>query len=171
VDSGDRPTVRQSFRTAFPKVLRLLQLSAVKVALLAVAFIPFVLLAVLVYSLLLSQYDIYFYLKDRPAVFWLAAGIRPLLLLAALAAALWLYVRWAFALPILVFEKLSIRSALRASRERIRGVSWRVAFILVGWLFGALLFGAALESVFQLIARGILANAGERPIVIIILLL
>ena len=66
--------------------------------------VPFVLLSVLTYGILLSEHDIYFYWKDRPPVFWLAAAIGGLLLLGALAFGAWLAVRWALALPIIVFE-------------------------------------------------------------------
>jgi glycerophosphoryl diester phosphodiesterase len=167
----ERPSFKQSLRAAFRKVLGIVLLGAIKAALLALALAPFVLLAVLTYNIFLSEHDIYFYLKDRPPVFWLAAGIGALLLCAALAVAMLLYVRWAFALPILLFENQSPRAALRASRERVRGVGWRVGFLLLGWLLGVLLLGVALEAGFRLFAAAVLDNAGERPVALILLLL
>ncbi len=169
--AGERPPVRQMLFAVPLMMLRVARLGALKAALLALTFAPFVLLAVLTYSLLLSQHDIYFYWKERPPVFWLAAGIGVLLLLAALATGMWLYVRWAFALPIVIFEKQSARAALRASRERVRGIGWRVGLILLGWLFGTLLLGLALEAGFRLLAAAMLENAGERPIALVVLLL
>jgi glycerophosphoryl diester phosphodiesterase len=169
--SIERPPVKQMFRAAVGNSLRIVQLGAVQAALLALALVPFVLLAVLTYRMLLSEHDIYFYLKDRPPVFWLAAGIGSLLLLAALCVGMWLYVRWAFALPILLFEKQRPRAALRASRERVRGVGWRVGFILLGWPLGVLLLGVALEAGFRHFAAAVLDNAGERPVAQILLLL
>jgi glycerophosphoryl diester phosphodiesterase len=166
----ERPPITQILRALILQTLRVAQLGAVTAALLALTFLPFVLLAVLTYALLLSQHDIYYYLKERPPVFWLAAGIGALLLLAALAISLWLCVRWAFALPILLFEKQSARPALRASRDRVRGVGWRVGFLLLGWLLCALLLGVALAAGFRLFAAAVLDNAGERPVVLILLL-
>ncbi len=168
---GERPSVRPRLRDAWRHTFRIAQLGAFKVALLALAFVPFVLLALLTYGIFLSQYDINYYLQDRPPAFWLAAGIGALLVLAALAAGLALYVRWAFALPIVLFERQFARTALRVSRERVRGVGWRVGFILLGWQLAVLLLGGVLLAGFRLLAAAILANAGERPIVLILLLL
>jgi glycerophosphoryl diester phosphodiesterase len=167
----ERPPVGQALLAAFLKTLRVAQLAAVMVALLALTFVPFVLLAVLTYGAFLSQHDINYYLTDRPPVFWLAAGVGVLLLLAALAAGVWLFVRWALALPILLFEGQFARAALRASRERVRGVGWRVGLLLLGWQLAALLLGVALLAGFRLLAAAVLENAGEHPIALILLLL
>jgi glycerophosphoryl diester phosphodiesterase len=168
---AERPPVKQALRAALPKTLRIAQLGAAQAALLAMALVPFVLPAFLTYRLLLSGHDIYFYWNDRPPVFWLAAGIGVVLLLGALTVAAWLTVRWAFALPVLLFENQSCRAALRASRERVRGAGWRVGFVLLGWLAGVLLLGAVLEAGFRLLAAAVLEKAGERPTALILLLL
>jgi glycerophosphoryl diester phosphodiesterase len=168
--SVERPPVKQMLLAVFLKTLRVAQLGAVKVALLALTFFPFVLLAVLTYGIFLTRHDIYYYWTDRPPVFWLAAGIGVLLLLAALGTGMWLYVRWALALPILLFEKQRARAPLRASRDMVRGVGWRVGFMLLGWQFGALLLGVALVLGFRLLAAAVLENAGELPIARLLLL-
>jgi glycerophosphoryl diester phosphodiesterase len=170
-DSPGRPALQQVLRAACGKALRIAQLGAVQVALLALTLLPFVLLAALTYGLLLSGHDVNFYLAERPPVFWLAAGIGVLVVLSALAAGLWLYVRWSFALPILLFESTSARAALRASRERVRGVGWRVGAILLGWQLAALLAGLGLRAGFRLIAGAVLDHAGERPTALILVLL
>jgi glycerophosphoryl diester phosphodiesterase len=167
----ERPAVKEKLRGAFSKMWRVVQLGAVLAAVLALTLLPAVLLAAWTYRTFLSEHDIYFYLQVRPPAFWLAVGIGVLLLLAALATLTWLYVRWALALPILLFEDESARAALRASRARVRGAAWRVATILVGWLLGALLLGVALEAGFRLLAAAVLEYAGERPVVVILLLL
>ena len=168
--SVERPPLKETLRAAFGRTLHIVPLGAIMVGLLALAFLPFVLLAFLTYRVLL-QHDINFYLEDRPPLFWLAVGIGVLLLLAALAVGTWLYVRWAFALPILLFEKQRARAALSASRERVRGVAWRVGLISLGWLLGALLIGVGLEIGFRFFASFVLENAGERPVVVSLMLL
>jgi glycerophosphoryl diester phosphodiesterase len=170
-DPGGRPPVQAALRTAARKSWRVTRLGAVMAVLLALALLPFVLLALLTYGILLSGHDIYFYLNVRPPVFWVAAGIGALLLLAALATAAWLYLRWALALPILLFENQTVRAALRASRQRVRGVGWRVGSFLLGWPVGVLLLGAAVEAGFRQFAAAVLANAGERPVALILALL
>lgn len=169
-NTAERPSVPQLVLTAVLKTVHVVQLSAVKVVLLALTFVPFVLLAFAVYVIFLTQHDIYFYWKERPPIFWLAAGIGTVLLLAALGLGMWLYVRWAFALPILLFEKKFAPASLRASRERVRGVGWRVGFLLLGWLLAALLVGTALAACFRLCAAAVLEHAGERPSARILLL-
>jgi glycerophosphoryl diester phosphodiesterase len=170
-DAADRPPIKQALRAIFQRSLGIVRLGAATVVLLALALVPFVLLAVLTYNVLLTEHDIYFYVKDRPPVFWVAAGIGGFLLLAALAVTAVLYIWWAFALPILLFENRTARAALRASRARVRGVGWRVGFILAGWSAGVLLLGAAVEAAFRLFATVVLAAAGERPIIPLLLLL
>jgi glycerophosphoryl diester phosphodiesterase len=169
--SGERPPLRQTLRAAFGKLLRIVELGAVQAGLLALALAPFGLLAVLTYVLFLSEFDIYFYWKERPPVFWVAAGLGGFLVLAALAVGTFLCVRWALALPILLFENQFSRAALRASRDRVRGVGWRVGFLLLGWLLGVLLLGVALQAGFRLGAAAVLEHAGERPVALILLLL
>src|SRR5262249_13811528 len=111
--SPERPPVTRMLRTATGKMLRVAQLGAITAALLALTFLRFVLLALAAYALLLSGHDIYFYVSDRPPAFWVAAGIGVVLFLAAAAAGTVLFVRWAFALPILLFENQPPRTALR----------------------------------------------------------
>ena len=171
IGSAERPPITQTLHAAFLKTVRVAELGAVKVTLLALTFAPFVLLAALVYGVFLSQHDINHYLNNRPPAFWIAAGIGALLLLASLATGMWLYVRWALALPILLFENRFARAALRGSRERVHGVGWRVGFILLGWHLGTLLLGMALQAGFRLLAAAVLENAGERPIGLVLLLL
>jgi glycerophosphoryl diester phosphodiesterase len=166
----ERPPVTRMLQTAVGKMLRVVQLGAVKAALLALTFLPFVLLALLAYALLLTGHDIYFYVSDRPPVFWVAAGIGVVLLLAAAAVGAALFVRWAFALPILLFENQPPRAALRASGERVRGVAWRIGVVLIGWQLVTVLFGAVLLAGFRLVAAAVLARSEESRWAIILLL-
>src|SRR5262249_52676517 len=59
--SVERLPLQQTLRAAFRKSLRIAQLGAVQAAMLALALVPLVLLAVLTYGVLLTEYDIYFY--------------------------------------------------------------------------------------------------------------
>jgi len=171
VVAGERLSVAGLVRAALGKVPRIVRLGAATVALLALVLAPFVLLIYLTYSSLLTGHDIYFYVKERPPVFWLAVGIAGLLVVAAVAVVAWLYVRWAFALPVLLFEKATPSAALRASRDRVRGSAWRVGFVLIGWIVSVLLLGALAGAGFRLVASAVLDRAGERPVATILLLL
>jgi glycerophosphoryl diester phosphodiesterase len=152
-------------------VVRVARLGAVKVVLLALTILPFVLLALLSYGVLLSRHDINFYLAERPPRFWFAAAAGVLIALAALAVGVVLFVRWAFALPILLFESQSARGALRASRERVRGVGWRIGGILVGWQVGVFLLGLGLQTGFRACAAALLEHTGDRVSILVVLLI
>lgn len=162
-DAVKKPTLKHYVRAALTKPGRVVQLAVIKLALMILSFIPFGLLGLFVYWLCLSQHDINYYLAQRPPIFWLAASCGVLLLVGALALGAFLYTRWSLALPILLFEDKYSFAALRTSRERVRGVSWRFGIILFGWLLGAMAIGFALEVGFQHFAAWVLSNAGERP--------
>lgn len=166
-----RPSAGRILLLLGSQMLRVVQLSAIKLALLSLAILPFGLLAVLTYQLLLTGHDIYYYVTDRPPAFWVAAGIGAVLLLAALAVGGFLYVRWALALPLLIFERQFGLTALRASRDRVRGAGWRIGALLLGWHFGALLLGVGLETALRFLAALILDRTGERPVLLILVLL
>jgi glycerophosphoryl diester phosphodiesterase len=168
--SAGRPPWKQVLRAALSTSLRVGRKGAVQAALIALALVPFVLLAALTYGVFLSEYDVYYYLNVRPPAFWLAAGVGGLLLLGALAVAASLLVRWAFALPALLFEGLSVRAALRASRDRTRGVRRRVGTALLGWLAGVLLLGFALEAGLR-VAAGHFLDGGAGLVALALLLL
>src|SRR5262249_41907903 len=55
---AERPPLRQTLRSAFWKTWRIAQLGVVKLSLLALTFVPFVLLALLTYGIFLSRHDI-----------------------------------------------------------------------------------------------------------------
>jgi glycerophosphoryl diester phosphodiesterase len=168
---AERLPLGQMLQAVFHKSLRIAELSAVQAALMVLALIPFVVLAVLTYGLLLTEHDIDFYWKVGPPVFWVAVGIGGILVVAALTVGTLLFVRWAFALPILLFENKSPRAALRASRSRMRGVGWRVGLPLLGWMVGVLVLGGILEVVFRLFAEVALNMVGDRPLTLIPLLI
>jgi glycerophosphoryl diester phosphodiesterase len=170
-DAGDRPALGSMIAAIIRPLPRIAKLGAIQAALVTTALLPFALLAGLTYWSLLSEFDIYFYWKERPPVFWIAAGIGSILSLLALGVATFLLVRWALAVPIVIFEGQSAGAALRASRDRVRGAGRRMGVALCVWLVGNLLVGVIAEAVFRVIAAALLANAGDRPTAVIVLLL
>ena len=98
-----------------------------------IALAPFVALAALAYSLLLTGHDINYFIAERPAAFWAAVAIGAALLAGAAVVFVTLYLRWVFAVPALLFEGVGPVAALRSSRRLISGHSLRVGGVLVGW--------------------------------------
>jgi glycerophosphoryl diester phosphodiesterase len=171
VDAGHRPGLWRVLGSATRNVRGIAQLGAIVTVLLGLTLAPFGLLAVLTYGLLLTEQDIYFYVQDRPPAFWAAVSIGVVLVLAALAAGLTLSIRWALALPIVLFERARAVAALRASRERTQGARLRIGILLVGWPLVVWLVGLGLEAGFLRGATAALTGAGERPLFLILALL
>ena len=170
-DSVSLPKLTQYLAAGVRKPWQVFKLGMVELLFGCLAMAPFILAAVLVYKLLLSEHDINFYLAERPPVFWMAVSSGMVILIASLLVSAFLFTRWSLALPIVLFEDQRTFAALQASRDRVQGVRWRIGSILLGWIVGAILFGIVLEIGFSYFAAYMLANAGERPFVRIMLLL
>ncbi len=116
---------------------------------------PFLAAGGLVYATLLTEFDINYYLREKPPVFWVATVLIGVDALAMSAIFVRVLVGWSFSLPILLFESGDAAAVLRASRERTTGhrltiALWIVAWILVGGALSALVTGvlSVLASVF-----------------------
>jgi len=82
-----------------------------------------------------------------------------------------LAIRWSFALPILLFEQTPPRDALQASAQRVAGIQWQIAGIVLGWQFCILLLGALLNSGFRWSAARLPAGTAENPQILLALLI
>ena len=140
----------------FPALIRLGLLQAAGYL---AASIPFVLGIGLVYWLLL-EFDIYFYINVRPPRFWIALIIAGTISAVYLLLTVWLYVRWLFSIPILVFEGASPSGALRKSWGQTRGRFWELAAPLAVWWIVVLLSSAAMTWLIRAGAAQLLDPAG-----------
>ncbi|MGH9391739.1 MAG: glycerophosphoryl diester phosphodiesterase membrane domain-containing protein, partial [Vicinamibacteria bacterium] len=94
---------------------------------------PFLALAALAYSLLLTDFDINYYLKERPPSFWTAAIVIGALLLVMAALLIRKASGWVYALPLLLFENVEPAKALSVSEGRSRGHRAVIACVLLAW--------------------------------------
>ena len=101
----------------------LIRLGLLQAAGYLVASIPFVLGIGLVYWLLLREWDLYYYINVQPLSWWIALIIAGTISAAYLLLAAWLYIRWLFSIPILVFEGAASLGALKKSWRQTRGRS------------------------------------------------
>jgi len=99
----------------------LIRLGLIQASVYLAAGIPFGLGIGLTYWLLLREYDLYFYLNVQPASWWIAVSIASVLLAAYLLLTAWLYIRWLFAIPFLVFENAGAMESLKRSWKQTRG--------------------------------------------------
>jgi len=117
--------------------------------------IPFALAAGAVYLLLLRDYDINYYLSQRPPEFVEALAIAGLLGAALAALLLRTVARWALALPLVLFENVSPRRALGESARRAAGSYALILAVLAAWAVGAVALVAAAVWLVDFIGRAI----------------
>jgi len=133
-----------------PRLFRLAALVLLRVILNS---IPFVLLLALVYQLLLSDYDINYYLAVKPPE-WRAA-----LIWAALIGFGWaihllrLFISWVFCLPLVLLNAVKPSEALARSRSAAQGQRREIGAWLIGWLI--------LSTLAAAVASALVATAGN----------
>ncbi len=111
-----RPSVRaalmHSVRLAWPVLQVTGRIAAVSLG----AAVPFLLAIGVVYVTLLGEYDINYYLAEKPPVFWGALGLAGGILVGLVSVLAYVLLPAVYALPLLLFEGTEPRAALRASR-------------------------------------------------------
>jgi glycerophosphoryl diester phosphodiesterase len=142
-----RMPVLGALRFAGAHVWPVIRLTVRLAALTLLALAPFLVLAGLVYAALLTQYDINFYLKEKPPVFWVAAALGGLLVAGMVAMLLYLASSWLFALPLVLFEGIKPAEALRTSRQRTAGHRPTLLRWIAGW---GVALNKAHHAIFQL---------------------
>jgi len=99
---------------------------------------PFLAAAGAVYLWLLTEFDINFYLSQKPREWWIAVALMGSILALLVAVLVYRALGWLMSLPMLMFEQVSPREALRRASGRVRGQRREAAVVLVGWGASAL---------------------------------
>jgi glycerophosphoryl diester phosphodiesterase len=134
-----------ALRFAIGHAWPVIQLAARVVLRTALAAAPFLGALAAVYFTLLKEYDINYYLKEKPPAFIASLAIGGIIGAAMVAVLLWLFTGWVFALPLVVFENVRPRAALRLSRERVRGRR-RTLLLWIGGFFLAVFIVSSLAT-------------------------
>ena len=143
--------------TRLPALIRLGLLQAAGYL---VASIPFVLGIGLVYWLLLREWDLYYYINVQPLSWWIAVIIAGAISAAYLFLAAWLYARWLFAIPVLVFEDATPLGALRKSWRQTRGRFRELAVPLAIWWVIVIISSLAMTWLVRAVAAQLLVHIG-----------
>jgi glycerophosphoryl diester phosphodiesterase len=143
--------------TRLPAVLRLGLLQAAGYL---AAGIPFVSAIGLVYRLLLWEWDLYYYVNVQPLSWWIALIIAGTILSLYLLLTAWLYLRWLFSIPILVFEDATPIEALRKSWRRTRGRFREFAVPFAVWWVVVLISSVAVTWLVRAAAAQLLDHIG-----------
>ena len=148
-----------ALRFALAHAWPVLRLTARIVGATLLAVAPFLAALGLTYVMLLGDYDINFYLKERPPVFLVALGVGGVVVVTLTAVLLRLFTGWFYALPLVVFEDVSPARALRVSRERARGHRAMLLAWIVGWALALAAVSAAATSTTIWLARALVPGA------------
>ncbi len=132
--NGTILSVVGSLRFAASSAPSVLRVSARMVANALLVIAPFLVIASLIYSWTLGEYDINYYLAEKPFRFKLAAGFGIGLAMLLISLLLRLASGWFIALPLVLFERVSPAIALSLSRRILAGSRFRVLLWLVVWL-------------------------------------
>jgi glycerophosphoryl diester phosphodiesterase len=123
--------------------------------------VPFLLLLFAVYHFLLGEYDINFYLSEKPPEFIKALILGALIGSALVYALLRLFISWVFCLPFLLINALSPGQALASSREAVHGKRLKIGAWLSSWLGFSLLASAVVSGLMGIIGTLILPLAAK----------
>ena len=115
--------------------------------------VPFVLAAGLVYLALLREHDINYYLSQRPREFVIAEGLVAFIGVGLALTLVRTTVRWALALPLVLFENVHPRHALGKSAKRVVGARFLIFWILVAWIVVASVLLTVATSSVDLVGR------------------
>jgi glycerophosphoryl diester phosphodiesterase len=132
------------------RLARLFSLATRVLLRVTLGIIPFALLLVLIYYLLLSEFDINYYLSGRPPEWRMALGLGGLAAAAAGVNLIRQFVGWVFCLPLLLFNDVSPKQAMSKSREAARGHRFSIGCWLLGWLSVSLLLAAVVSGLMAL---------------------
>ena len=148
---------------------RLLELAVRQIAIMILCLAPFLAAALAAFLLLVGDYDINYLLVKRPPTFWVLAAILGVLAVGALAVAAVLRIRWVYAVPLHLFERLRPKEALAASRKLATEAFWRPARVLVGWWIGVAVASFVSFELLYLAGYLLLPAFRERAIAVVAL--
>ncbi|GAG42483.1 unnamed protein product, partial [marine sediment metagenome] len=114
-----------------------------------VCLLPFAAIAGAAYLAWLSEYDINYYLAEKPPDFWWAAAVGGVTLVGLLLTSGWIYVRLMFALPACVLAEQRPIAGMKTSLRLTKGSVLRNAAILLVWLLIVTVLGGILGAVLQ----------------------
>jgi glycerophosphoryl diester phosphodiesterase len=135
---GQRLGMLDSLRFAAGHAADVLKVTAKMIGWTLLSLVPFLLIAGAVYFGLLGEYDINFYLKERPTEFQVAVGIGVVLVLI---------------LPLILFEQTPATQGLQASQQLVSGQRRPILIWLVTWVICVLILNLVLVALVGLAGR------------------
>jgi glycerophosphoryl diester phosphodiesterase len=157
---GRKTSVSFALREHIVRLPGLVRLGILQAACYAAVCLPFAGGGALTYWILLGDRDINYYLTYRPWNFHVALAIGAVLGAACIFLIAWLFVRWLYAVPAVVFERVPPVNALRVSWRRTRNQFGSIATLLGLWWLLVSLASVATNGLIQMGAGRLLNTAG-----------
>lgn len=154
-----RISIRSALWFAWANALPVLRVAMRLTSFVLLTITPFLVVAGVVYFTLLTEYDISYYLKEKPTVFLVAIGIASVLAATASVVLLRLASGWFLALPLTLFDKVYPDKALRASGEKTRGCRLSLLSWIAAWMLTSILLFAVTTSIVVGLGRLVVPRA------------
>jgi len=169
-DKGIQVSALDALRYAARQAHRLWLFTARLVIRILLLTLPFLALAAGVAWLLISDYDINFYLTEKPSEFWMAALLIGVILMIMLAILLRKTMQWSLTLPLLLFAGVSPSRVFENSTRITRGQSRAVLILLISWGILSLSLSFAILGLLRLLGGWIIPlGSGTLSLTVILL--
>jgi glycerophosphoryl diester phosphodiesterase len=122
---------------------------------------PFLVAIGFIYKAFLTRFDINYYLSERPPVFMVSVALAAALVLVLALLLAPRLTGWAFALPVILFERSGARPAMALSIQRVREHRRAVRSALLIWLACSLLITAVAYGFVRAVALWVLPPFAE----------
>jgi glycerophosphoryl diester phosphodiesterase len=151
--SGKPIDVTTALLFSFNRVKKIFLFAAWLVIKLAIIVAPFVVAGGVVVFVLITDYDINYYLAVKPPKFWVAAGIIGIIGVLMAVLLLRRLINWSLALPLVLFVGTAPTQSFAASTELTRHSGGIILRTLIVWLAAALLLGVVTTIAVQFLAE------------------
>lgn len=159
VAGGNRARVVGALQFAAARAREVVKVAARMLAIILLAAAPFLVFVGLIYFAFLGQYDINYYLKEKPPAFVAAVGLAGITGAGFVVLIIRLATSWFFALPLVLFENVTASNALRVSRDRVIGHRRTVLAWIVGWALALLVLSTVTSAIVLLVGRTLVPRA------------
>lgn len=135
-----------------------------------IRLLPALALCALIARVLISEYDINFYLTEKPAEFLIAAALIGGILLALSITLVRKLIEWSFSLPLILFGRHTPAGAFSESAKRVIGQRKIIASRILSWGVLSLLAGVLALGIIKLLGHWLIPLAnGSLNLTVIIL--
>lgn len=163
-------TVLDALQNSLRLAPRIFAFSSRLVVRLVLLVLPFLAAAAVVAFALLSEYDINFYLTERPAEFYWAVILIAALLSMLLLILLKKLLDWSMSLPLVLFSDVSPARCFHSSSQLMRANRKPLLLTMLAWAAAALLMSSLLAIIVRVFGTLLLSFVGDSMQLLVLVL-